>query len=58
MALIRHIYREDGIRKVKEFPYKYKGKGIDYKQLDPYYEWCKENKHTEFLGLFFHKDKN
>ena len=34
----------------------YKGKGIDYKQLDPYYEWCKENKHTEFLGLFFHKD--
>ncbi len=56
MALIRHIYREDGIRKVKEFPYKYKGKGIDYKQLDPYYEWCKKNKHTEFLGLFFHKD--
>ena len=53
--MIRHIYRENGERKVKEFPYKYKGKGIDYKQLDPYYKWCKKNK-TELLNLIINND--
>ena len=55
MALIRLIYREDGVRKVIEFPYKYKGKGVDYKQFDPYYKWRKENDHVEFLGLVIDK---
>ena len=52
--MIRHIYRENGERKVIEFPYKNSRKGIDYKQMKPYYEWRKKNKDTEFLGLFFH----
>lgn len=55
MALIRLIYREDGIRKVIEFPYKYKGKGVDYSQWGPYYKWRKENDHVDFLGLFIDK---
>lgn len=49
--MIRHIYRENGIRKVVEFPYKSSRKGIDYNQLDPYYEWRNKNKHTDWLGL-------
>lgn len=55
MAL-RYIYREDGVRKVKEFPYKSSRKGIDYKQLDPYYEYMNNNRHTEWLGLFITRD--
>ena len=55
MAL-RYIYKEDGVRKVKQFPYNYKGKGIDYKQLDPYYEYINNNRHTEWLGLFINRD--
>jgi hypothetical protein len=55
MAL-RHIYKENEIRKVVEFPYKSSRKGIDYKQLDPYYEWINKNRHTEWLGLFITRD--
>jgi len=55
MAL-RYIYKEDGVRKVKEFPYKSSRKGIDYKQLDPYYEYMNNNRHTEWLGLFITRD--
>lgn len=49
--MIKHIYRENGIRKAVKFPYKNSRKGIDYSQLDPYYEWRNKNKHTDWLGL-------
>ena len=55
--MIKYIYREDEVRKVKQFPYKYKGKGIDYKQLTQYYDWCKKNK-TEFLNLIITNGSN
>tara|TARA_X000001382_G_scaffold106848_1_gene82322 strand:+ start:107 stop:286 length:180 start_codon:yes stop_codon:yes gene_type:complete len=51
VALIKHIYRENGIRKAVKFSYKSSRKGIDYSQLDPYYEWRNKNKHTDWLGL-------
>jgi hypothetical protein len=56
--MLKHIYRENGERKEIIFPYKSSQKGIDYKQLGPYYEWRKDNKnrHTEWLGLFITKD--
>ena len=50
--MIKYVYREDGVIKTKTFPYKYKGKGIDYKQLDAYYEFSNKNRHTDWLGLF------
>lgn len=54
--MIKHIYRENGERKEITFPYKSSRKGIDYNQVKPYYEWRKQNRHTEFLGLFFNND--
>jgi len=56
VALIKYIYRENGIQKEVKFPYKSSRKGIDYSQFDPYYEWRSKNKNTDWLGLVINNE--